>query len=100
MRPYETLLLIDAARQDAEVEETIGRFTGLITERGGALGNVDRWGRRRLAYELDDHVEGYYAVVTYELDPSHRDEIEKALPFVEGLIRAKTVRPEARTRRP
>lgn len=100
MRPYETLLLLDAQRQDAEIEDTIKRFTTLVTERGGEDVNVDRWGRRRLAYELEDHTDGYYAVITYRLDASHRDEVEKALPFLEGLVRAKTVRPETRTRNP
>jgi small subunit ribosomal protein S6 len=100
LRPYETLLLIDARRQDAEIDETIGRFTGLVTENGGQVGNVDRWGRRRLAYEIEDQTEGYYAVVNYDLDPAKCDTVEKALPFVEGLVRSKTVRPEARTRRP
>ena len=98
MRPYETLLLLDAARSDAEIEETVNRFTALVTERGGEMSNVDRWGRRRLAYEIGDQTEGYYAVFTYNLDPDKRGEIEDALPFVEGLVRAKTVRRDVRTR--
>ena len=100
MRPYETLLLIDPRRQDAEIEETLTRFFALVTERGGEVRNTERWGRRRLAYEIDDLWEGYYAVISYTVEPDKRAEIEQALPFFEGLIRSKTVRPEARTRRP
>lgn len=98
MRPYETMLLLDARRDDAEIEQTINSFSSLVTERGGEIANVERWGRRKLAYEIDDHADGYYAVFTYSIDPVHRSEIEAALPFVEGLVRAKTVRRDTRTR--
>ena len=98
MRPYETVLLLDARRDDAEIEQTITSFTSLVTERGGEIANVDRWGRRKLAYEIDDHTDGYYAVFTYTISPEQRAEIEAALPFVEGLVRAKTVRRDVRTR--
>ncbi len=98
MRPYETVLLLDARRDDAEIEQTINSFTALVTERGGEIAGVDRWGRRKLAYEIEDHTDGFYAVFTYSIEPEHRSEIEAALPFVEGLVRAKTVRRDIRTR--
>lgn len=99
MRPYETLLLVDPRREDAEIEATLEAFAGLVTDRGGQVGNWDRWGRRKLAYEIEDLTEGYYAVCTYDLDPDKRPEVEAGLPFVDGLVRAKTVRREVRTRR-
>lgn len=98
MRPYETLLLLDARRQDVEIEATIERFTALVSERGGQMSNVERWGRRKIAYEMGPLTEGYYAVCTYELEPDKRSDLEAALPFVEGLVRAKTVRRDVRTR--
>ena len=98
MRPYETMLLLDARRDDAEIEQTITSFTALVTERGGEIANVDRWGRRKLAYEIEDHTDGFYAIFTYSIEPEHRAEIEAALPFFEGLVRAKTVRRDIRTR--
>jgi len=98
LRPYETMLLLDARREDAEIEQTLNAFAGLVTERGGEVTNWDRWGRRKIAYELDDLTEGYYAVCTYNVESSARAEIEAALPFVEGLVRSKTVRRDVRTR--
>src|SRR5687767_10904659 len=98
MRLYETLLLLDAARPDADIDAAITRVSGLVTERGGTIENTDRWGRRRLAYEIGGQNEGYYTVLTYSIDPTHRSEIDEALPFVEGLVRAKTVVPAERTR--
>jgi len=98
LRPYETLLLVDPRRTDQEIDETVTRFSSLVTERGGEMSNIERWGRRRLAYEMDGLTEGYYAVCTYNLDSAHRKEVDEALPFVEGLVRAKTVRRDVRTR--
>lgn len=99
MRIYETILLCDARRDDAEIEQTINRFTSLVTERGGEVAGIDKWGRRKLAVEIADLTDGYYAVATYALDPSKRSDLEAALPFVEGLVRTKTVRRDIRERK-
>ena len=99
MRTYETLLLCDPRRDDAEVGQTLDRFQALVTERGGQMGNVDKWGRRKLAGEIGDLTEGYYAVMIYDLDPDKRGDLEAALPFVEGLVRAKTIRKDLRERK-
>lgn len=98
MRPYETMLLLDSRREDAEIEATIERFSALVVERGGEMSNIERWGRRKLAYEMGPHAEGYYAICTYQLDPGKRLDLAAALPFVEGLVRSKTVRRDVRTR--
>jgi small subunit ribosomal protein S6 len=92
------LLLVDPRREEPEIEQTLNAFAGLVTDRGGEVSGWDRWGRRKLAYELDDLTEGYYAVCNYSLEPSARGEVEAALPFVEGLVRSKTVRKDVRTR--
>jgi small subunit ribosomal protein S6 len=92
------MLLIDPRRDDVQIEATINAFGTLVIERGGAIDGWDKWGRRKLAYEIDDLADGYYAVCTYTLPASARAEIEAALPFVEGLVRSKTVRRDVRTR--
>jgi small subunit ribosomal protein S6 len=99
LRTYETLLLCDPRRDDAELGQTIDRFQALVAERGGQMGNVDKWGRRKLAGEIGDLTEGYYAVMTYDLEPDKRADLEAALPFVEGLVRAKTIRKDLRERK-
>jgi small subunit ribosomal protein S6 len=98
VREYETMLLCDAGRDDASIQQTLDGFTSLVTEQGGEVAAVDRWGRRRLAYELENLTEGYYAVFTYTLEPDKRSDLEAALPFLEGLVRSKTVRSQTRTR--
>lgn len=99
MRVYETMLLLDSSKQDAEIEQAIDRFTAFVTERGGSVQKTEKWGRRRLAYEIGDQAEGYYAVLTYELPPDQRGDLHAALSFLDGLVRSKTVVPEARVRK-
>jgi len=99
VRTYETLLLCDPRRDDAELGQTLDRFTTLVAERGGEVRTVDKWGRRKLAAEVADLGEGYYAVVTYEIEPARRGDLEAALPFVEGLVRTKTIRRDIRERK-
>lgn len=93
------MLLIDPRLDTPQIEAVIERFSGLVAERGGEVKGVERWGRRRLAYEIEDLEEGFYAVFTYHLPPQGRGEVEAALPFLEGLLRSKTVYPEARVRK-
>ena len=99
MRTYEALLLCDPRRDDAELGQILDRFQALVSERGGEIRNVDKWGRRKLAAEVEDLTDGYYAVVTYDLDPDRRADLEAALPFVEGLVRSKTIRRDIRERK-
>ena len=98
MRPYETLLLVDARREDAQIEETLNAFASLVTQRGGEISGWERWGRRKLAYEIEDLTEGYYAICNYSLESTIRGELEAALPFIEGLVRAKTIRRDDRAK--
>jgi small subunit ribosomal protein S6 len=92
------MLIIDGRLSDAEIDQAINRFSALVTERGGEIDNTDRWGRRRLAQEIAGVFEGFYVIFSYRLDPARLTEVDKALPFLEGLVRSKTVRPEARAR--
>jgi small subunit ribosomal protein S6 len=91
-------LLCDPRRDDAELAITLERFQTLVDERGGTVQKIDKWGRRKLASDVGDLSEGYYALVEYELDPGRRADLESALPFVEGLVRTKTIRRDLRER--
>ena len=98
MIAYEILLMLDPELAEERQNEIVARARELIEKAGGTWSNHDVWGRRKLAYEINDLSEGYYAICTYNVDASARAEIEAALPFVEGLVRTKTVRRDVRTR--
>lgn len=90
MREYEVLFILPAEADESAVTGVTDRITKVIGE-GGAVGNVDRWGRRRLAYEIDRQSEGYYVVAQFTADPSVITELERTLKLADEVIRFKVV---------
>jgi small subunit ribosomal protein S6 len=67
----------------------------VVSPGGGSAGHIDRWGRRRFAYELDRQHEGYYVVARFTAEPSVQVELERAMRLADEIIRAKvTVAPK------
>jgi small subunit ribosomal protein S6 len=109
MRQYETVLVIQPALEDegvtslvAQMEEIIQRDGGEILTRGQLLdkkGNVsevtESWSKRRLAYAINGHHEGYFAVLQYNAPAESVGALEQAARLNEDVLRYMTVRPEA-----
>ena len=68
MRHYEVMLILDPSLEDKDAKAAVDRFLTTVTSRGGTVGNIDHWGKRRFAYEIRHLEEGYYTVV----DPRRR----------------------------
>ena len=104
MRPYEVVVIIDAGLEDEQIRATIDRATELIRSRGGNPNRVDRWGKRRFAYELKHRWEGYYALLDVTAEPAVMAELDRMLSLADEVIRHKIIRlPEGvagRTARP
>jgi small subunit ribosomal protein S6 len=77
-----------------DADSTVDRFQKLILESGGQVQQVDRWGRRKLAYPIDRHMEGDYVVTQFRLDPSRLRELEDSLRVSEEVIRHLVVKLE------
>jgi small subunit ribosomal protein S6 len=73
------------------VSGALDRITRALAEGGGAVGNVDRWGRRRLAFEVDRQNEGYYVVVEFTAEPPVIAGLERALHLADEVLRFKVV---------
>jgi small subunit ribosomal protein S6 len=100
MRPYEIMIILDADLDDDAIRATIDRIVGLIRSQGGNPGHIERWGRRRFAYELRHRWEGYYVVVEANAEPSVMAELNRALFLTDEVIRHKVIRlPDAVTGR-
>ncbi|MBE3584159.1 MAG: 30S ribosomal protein S6 [Limnochordaceae bacterium] len=100
MRPYELMVLLSARLEgDEAVETLLSRVGKMITDGGGMVKAIDRWGRRRLAYEIDGMTEGYYAVFQFDAEPSAVAELNRVLRITEGIVRHIIVRPNEVTRR-
>ena len=100
MRPYEVMVILDAGLEEESIRSAVDRATELIRSRGGVPGAVDRWGRRRFAYELKHKWEGYYVVLRAEAEPSVMAELDRSLRLADEVIRHKVIRlPEAVVRK-
>lgn len=90
---YETLFITDISNGEEAAKETVEKFTSLIASNGEIV-EVDTWGKRRLAYLINDMSEGYYTVVTFKAVPSFVSELERQFNIDEKVMRSMTIRLE------
>ena len=92
MREYELVIVVSPEGGEEDFPATVDRVHGLIKERGGEVKNVDRWGRRRLAYPVDRFTEGYYSITQFTLDPQDVRELESGIEVADDVLRHLVVR--------
>ncbi|MDP4146758.1 MAG: 30S ribosomal protein S6, partial [Bacillota bacterium] len=68
MRKYETLFILDPSLDDEAVKANVEKFKGVIENGGGVVENIDLWGKRKLAYEINKINEGYYTLINFSAD--------------------------------
>jgi small subunit ribosomal protein S6 len=91
LREYEVMLILPADADESVVGGAVERVTRILSERGGEVRDIDRWGRRRFAYPIARQNEGYYAVVRFTGEPSAITEIDRALTLADEVLRFKVV---------
>jgi small subunit ribosomal protein S6 len=92
MRPYEIMVILDAGLEDDAIRSTIDRATKIIAAEGGTVGRVDRWGKRRFAYEVNHRSEGYYALIEATAEPAAMAVLDRALGLADEVVRHKVIR--------
>jgi small subunit ribosomal protein S6 len=92
MRHYEVMVILDAGLEEGAIRATIDRATQLITGAGGTVGKVDRWGKRRFAYEVHHRTEGYYVLIDTTADPPALAAVDRMLGLADDVIRHKVIR--------
>jgi len=100
MRPYEVMIILDPSLDDDVIRAEVDRAVELIRSRGGSTGRVDRWGRRRLAYEIAHKREGYYVLLEASAEPEVMSELDRTLHLADGVLRHKVIRIAERKSRP
>jgi len=85
------MLILPPEADESVVSGALDRITRIVAEAGGGVGNVDRWGRRRLAFEIDRQNEGYYVVVQFTAEPGTIEELERTLHLADDVLRFKIV---------
>jgi small subunit ribosomal protein S6 len=92
MRPYEVVLVLEADADDATVDGAVSRLKDLVSTKSGTTGQVQKWGRRRFAYELKHRHEGYYALVEMNAEPEAISDIDRMLTLSDDIVRHKIIR--------
>jgi small subunit ribosomal protein S6 len=92
MRPYEVMLIFDASLEEEIIRAAVDRYVEFIRSRGGNPGRIDRWGRRRFAYELHHRWEGYYVVMSATAEPAVMEELHRVLSLADEVVRHKVIR--------
>ena len=95
MRNYELMIILDPEVDERSVQTTLDKFLQVITNSRGTV-DVDIWGKRRLAYEINKRSEGIYAVVNMQTTPENAQELDRVLGLSEAIMRTKLIRPDAR----
>ncbi len=83
---YETLFVIDATKSEEETVALVDKFKSLI-EANGTIESVDEWGRRKLAYPINDMPEGYYVLVNFSSKAEFPAELERVFGITDGILR-------------
>ena len=90
---YETIFVVDATKTEEEITALVEKFKSLI-EKYGEIESVDEWGKRRLAYPINDLTEGYYVLVNFKSKPDFPAELERVYGITDGIIRNIVIRRE------
>jgi small subunit ribosomal protein S6 len=84
---YETLYIVNSGVGEEGIAALVEKFKALAEEHG-TLGEVNEWGNRRLAYPINDLLEGYYVLMTFSSDPSFPMELDRVFKITDGILRS------------
>ena len=95
MNKYELALVVNAKIEDDARTEAVEKVKALIERFGGVITNVDEWGKKRLAYEIQKMREGYYYFIQFESDAACPAEVEGRIRIMDNVLRYLVVKKEA-----
>ena len=84
---YEVIYVVDPAVGEEGIAALVEKFSGIVGNYG-TVSSVDEWGKRRLAYPINDLVEGYYVYMTCEVSPDMPAELDRVFKITEGILRS------------
>lgn len=94
MRKYEIMYIIRPNIEDEAKKALVERFNGVLTENGAEVSNVKEWGKRRLAYEINDFRDGYYMILNVSAGAPAVQEFDRLAKINEDIIRHIVVKEE------
>ena len=87
MNKYESIYVLRPTMEEEAIKAMVERFSNLIVSEGGEIENIDEWGKRRLAYPIEDFREGYYVLMNFKADPQLPSELERNYKITDEVIR-------------
>ena len=90
---YETMFIVSLANGEEAAQAKVKKFTDLIAANAEVV-QIDDWGKRRMAYPIQDMMEGYYTVATYKCDGAFPAELERLMNIDESVIRSMNIKLE------
>ena len=88
---YETIFVLDAALEEEAITALSEKFQKLM-EKNGTVDSVDEWGKRRLAYLINDEEDGYYVLYNHTCEADFPAELERKLGITEGVLRSMVIK--------
>jgi small subunit ribosomal protein S6 len=99
MRNYEIMFIVNPNAAEEEIDKINTQLEAIITSGGGTVGKIEKMGKRRLAYEVDRHREGYYVLFVITANGDIIKECERRLRVMDAVIKYITVRTDEEVRR-
>jgi small subunit ribosomal protein S6 len=90
------MIILDPDLEERTVAPSLDTYLNVVRQDGGSVDNVDVWGKRRLAYEINKKNEGIYAVVQLQAEPATVKELDRQLTLNESVVRTKVTRPDVK----
>jgi len=92
LRKYETVIVIDSLLKQEEIENIISKYEQFISDNGGKIDTIDRWGKKRLAYEIKKRQYGYYVLIRFDAPPTLIKQLTREYRLNEALLRYMTLK--------
>ena len=86
VKKYEVVFIVKLGEEEA-INNTIAKFETLIKNNGGEIEKIDRWGKRRLAYEIKDLTEGYYCLINFAAEAAAVAELDRVMKITDELLK-------------
>ncbi|RJX21509.1 MAG: 30S ribosomal protein S6 [Desulforudis sp.] len=87
MRQYEVMYILNSGLEEEANTALVNKFSDLIANQGGEITKTDIWGKRRLAYEVDDVRDGFYVVLKFKGEPAAAEELDRIFKITDGVLR-------------
>lgn len=92
---YELVFIVSPEVTEDSVENTINGISQFIADKGGTVSDVEKWGKKKLAYPLKRFLEGYYVLTRFEMSPTWSKELETSLIISDDILRHLLIRPDS-----